>query len=94
MSFISVLHKIEEDVTIGINAALPIVGTFSPGIALVLSAIAKGLQVLEEKKVDAANVRPLVQAIATNCTIMQHQKLCTWTPSCTACINPYCGSKS
>lgn len=88
MSFISVLKKIEEDVTIGINAAIPIVGSFAPGIGLILTAIGKGLNVLQDKGADPEKVSPSIQAIATQCTIMQHSGVCTWDANCTACCAP------
>jgi hypothetical protein len=88
MGFLNVLKKIEQDITIGINAAAPIVGSFMPGVGLILTSIGKGLNVLEEKKADADGVSPSVQAIATQCTIMQHSGACTWDANCTACCAP------
>ena len=88
MSFLSVLKKIEEDVTIGINAAAPIIGSFSPGIGLILTAIGKGLNILEEKGTNPDQVSPAIQAIATHCAIMQHSGVCTWDANCTACCAP------
>lgn len=88
MSFRSVLKKIETDIEIGINAAAPIIDAFDPQIGLILTAIGKGLAVLEKSKTDPNVVSPVIQSITTTCSIMQHKGACTKDQNCTACCCP------
>jgi hypothetical protein len=88
MSFRSVLSHIEQDISIGLEVATPIVGTFNPAIGLILGAIGKGLAILEKKNTDPEKVSPVIQAISTNCAVMQHAGVCSGNQNCTACCCP------
>lgn len=72
MSFLSVLHTIEEDVLKGIAVAAPIVGTFAPAAGPILAEIASIIAALEGIGSTHTNVSPLVQAVATVSTVKQH----------------------
>jgi len=71
-NFASILKTIGEDIEKGIALAAPIIGEFVPGIGAILSEISAIILALEGTSTPtAANVSPLIQAVATVSAVKQ-----------------------